>query len=89
MTTKTFLVELKMNIGEFEKYSNHFVEAETKEKAVERALLGECHHDLDDGAEWMDEDKDQISDDFGGMIYTSCGAKEIDEKDVDILKKYL
>ena len=86
--TKTYLVDVKLNIGEYEKSSRHLVDAENENKALEFALLGECHNNLGEGSEWTDDDKDQIEDDFGGMIYSAYSVKEISEEDAETLKKY-
>ena len=64
------------------------MDAETKEQARKFALLGECHNGLGEGAEWTDDDKDQIEDDFGGMVYSIHSTKELSKEDVETLKKY-
>lgn len=51
-----FLVDLKLQIGEYEKNNVHLIDAETKQQAMLQALANESHGnanlDTDDGIWW-------------------------------------
>ncbi len=51
-----FLVDLKLQIGEYEKSNVHLIEAETLEQAMLQAMAGESHGnanmDTNDGTWW-------------------------------------
>ena len=83
----TYLIKLKLQIGEYEKSSVHLVESEHSTLAVEAALKNECHHDIGEGAEFMEID--QMEDAHGEMVYRLYSMHKVDPEDVDTLRKYL
>lgn len=82
---KYWLVKLRMVIGEYEKTSKHFVEAETAEEAGNIAFSYEQHCD---DAEW-DEDQQSFIDDHGGMAYRVSSCTQVAWDEAIVLRKYL
>ena len=81
-----FFVKLKLIIGEFEKSSVDLVTVESEEDVERAALLGEAHHDIDDGAYFGDGG---LYDDFGGMHYKVVACQEVTDQEAAVLSKYL
>ena len=84
---KLFLVELKLQIGEYQKFAKKLVRAIDSESAGERALLTECHLNLGDGAEM--QSPDVCEDDYGGMIYAVHVIKEVEPEHEAIVTLYM
>jgi hypothetical protein len=77
-----FMVDLKLQIGEYEKSAVHLIDAESKQKAMLQALADESHGnanmDTNDGIWW----------DMGGeMAYSVRSCREVSEDVVKTLVK--
>jgi hypothetical protein len=83
----TFIVKLQIRCGEYEKHTQSLQTARTAASAMKKALIGECHNDIGDGARRLNAD--QYEDDWGGMIYTCCSVTPVAPEHVPILEKYL
>jgi hypothetical protein len=79
------VVLIKIKSGSYESTRMSLVNAVDKKEAGQIALLGECHNQIGDGAEWED---DIISDLNGDCLYSVVACKEVPENEVGILKKY-
>ena len=78
---KTFLVELKIQAGEYEKSCLKLENAETKEEAGKMAILGECHGE----PEWTDTGAADLGWEFHYSVYN---CKEVLPEHVSILESY-
>jgi hypothetical protein len=81
-----FLVILEVVNGDCEKLSHRIVSADTDNDAADLALIAECHSEQGEGAEMLE---DGMSDMDGQYMYSIHSVKEIDEKDISVLEKYL
>lgn len=82
-----YLVNLEIQIGEFEKNRTVFLQAASHEEAQEKALWGECHGSKDDGT--AEEVEGGISDMNFEFCYRVKGWKLVEPEDVPTLKRYL
>jgi hypothetical protein len=80
----TYLVNLDLIIGEFEKSSIQLIDAGTARMAGQRAIENECH----DKPEWTDKEKDECWD-CGQMVYRVHSITKIDKADANVLKRYM
>ena len=85
--TKSYLVELTLQIGEYQKVSKSIIRAVDEATAGTTALLNECHRPLGDGAEWLTEGQ-QIEDAHGEMIYSLNYTKELPYFTAEIFKQF-
>lgn len=84
---KSWLVKLRLFLGDYEKTSKHLVEAETEDEAIMQAYRDESHCD-DAGEDWQSME-DSWEDDNGGMAYIAIGCVEVPWDDAVTLRKYL
>ena len=83
----TYLVKLKLQIGEYEKSSVSLVDAATSSIAIEQALQGECHGAIEDGtAHWSDGG---IFDLGGEFHYSVSSCELVNAEHVAVMKNYL
>ncbi len=87
-TEKLYIVKLKIVCGEVEKYTVHVVTADDEQDARNKALLGEVHNSIGDGA-YIDEDSTEMDDFNGEYLYRVYSVDQIDLYTYLILKKHL
>lgn len=81
---KYYLVKLKLQIGEREKYSNHLLKAENESAAGKQAIINECHGE----PEWENPDFTECWD-CGEMIYQVFNIRELNVREYEILSNYI
>ena len=74
---KNYLVQIKIQIVEYEKQSNHALQAKSEEEAGTQALYDECH----DKPDFDDYPDKQGCWDCGEMLYTVSAVKQLSERD--------
>lgn len=82
---KAFLVDVKIQTGEYEKNVQSLVFSETQEDAKKEALLGQCHGDIGNDSEWVEGG---IADMHWEFHYSVSSFREVAPEDVGVLKKY-
>ena len=82
---KSFLVILKIVIGNYEKSSKKIVEASTDDEARKTALWGECHFEPRED----DYENDGVYDCHGEWHYSVASCVEIAPEHTEILRSYL
>lgn len=83
---KTFLVEVTIQAGEYQKNAIKLIQAATQAEAESYALTSECHGELGKNAEWAN---DGIADLNWEFHYQIGGCKEVKPEDVAALSSYL
>lgn len=83
-----YAVNVAILAGGCEKSTLTLVSATSEEEAGRKALIAECHADLDAGAEWL-EGEESISDCDGEFIYSVIRVREIPDDHAAIVKMYL
>lgn len=81
-TTKTYLVKLYVQAGEYEKSAVHLVVANNESEAVDRAIEDEAH------SEPIEEGRYTYEDDYS-FGYSLRSVTEVDPQDIAVLNKYL
>ena len=87
MKIKHYIVTLIIRNGEYEKCPDTLVAAETPEAATRAAQLGQCHHDLGDGAQFLPNGS--LDDAYGELVYEPWNVVLVEPEDVATLSKYL
>lgn len=83
LSKKSFIVNIKMFIGEYEKNIKKYIEAKTEKEAMYQALCGVSHNEVmtfdeyNSGKDWWDDD----------MIYVAS-AREVPDELALVLKKF-
>lgn len=83
---KTFLVEVTIQAGEYQKNAIKLIQAATQAEAESYALTSECHGELGKNAEWAN---DGIADLNWEFHYQIGGCKEVKPEHVSVLSQYL
>jgi hypothetical protein len=83
---KTYIVVINIQAGSHQKRCTKLIKADTKEQAENDALLGECHGDIGESAEWIDGGISDLGDEFR---YTVHSSKEVAPEHTDVLLTYL
>tara|TARA_A100001391_G_scaffold6656_1_gene4280 strand:+ start:450 stop:728 length:279 start_codon:yes stop_codon:yes gene_type:complete len=81
------LVDVNIQIGEYEKQTSTLILCSDENEAMKRALLAEAHCSVDDGAMFLSDN--QLEDCYGEMIYTVDKVKEVTESEFEVLKKFM
>lgn len=82
ITTRTFLVKLHIQAGEYEKNCTHLISADNESEAVEQAILNEAHND-----ELINDDNWVYEPDYS-FGYQPIHVKEVSPEDVLVFEKY-
>lgn len=83
---KTFLVEVVIQTGEYQKKATKLIQASTQTEAESYALASECHGALGQSSEWTEGG---IADLHWEFHYRVGGCKEVAPAHVDVLRQYL
>ncbi len=80
-----YIVSLSIEQDGYSKVSRQIIEATTKHEATKKALLGECHDAIGDGAEFTETG---MSDANGSYKYSVSSCNLIAQQDVHVLESY-
>ena len=83
---KTFLVEVVIQTGEYQKKATKLIQASTQTEAESYALTGECHGTLGESAEWVDGGIADLGYEFH---YSVKSCVEVAPEHVRVLSQYL
>ena len=84
----SYFVMLQVQNGNYEKITKHLVNSSSEDEAAKEALINECHHSLDEGADWLEEGQ-QIEDAYGEMIYTLHSVEPVNSYEYVTLNKFM
>lgn len=83
----TYIVTIRVRNGDYEKHITTLRTAHNGFEAQQDALASQCHYEIGDGAEWVDDGA--VEDCHGEFIYEAYKCYPVDKKDVATLRKYL
>jgi len=84
---KHYIVTINIRNGEYEKSSTTLRTAETPHGATRAAQLGQCHHNLEHGAQFLPNGS--LEDAYGELVYEPKDVVLVWPGDVATLAKYL
>tara|TARA_R110000824_G_scaffold136207_1_gene299776 strand:- start:408 stop:680 length:273 start_codon:yes stop_codon:yes gene_type:complete len=87
MKIKQYIVTLLIRNGEYEKSADTLRTAETPEAATRAAQLGQCHHKIGEGAQFLPNGS--LEDAYGELVYEPKNVVLVEPGDVATLAKYL